>query len=129
MKHLAAVLLGLILNFSASAIYAQTNITNDYIIVSSSEVLDTKPYTDALDAANWENFRLQNMRRTLAFENGFTIELKSAVELLNLGYPVNLNNYPTSLPDDYVAPTLELLAGNVIGMKIHTKPSKSVHKN
>lgn len=120
-----AIMLCLVFSLSATFLEAQANITNDYIIISTADVALTTPYTDALDAANWEPFRLQNQHYQLAFENGFTIELKSAIELLNAGYPLNLNNYETGLPVGYITPTLTLLAGNVIGMAVNTIPSKS----
>jgi hypothetical protein len=125
MRHLAAALFVIIFSFSVKTIYSQTNITNDYVVISTAEVSDPIPYTNALDAANWENFRLQNDRRVLVFDNGFTIELKSAIELLNLGYPLNLNNYETSLPVGYISPTLKLLPGNIVGMEAHQTPAKT----
>lgn len=125
MKHLAAALLGIFFSFFVNIIQAQTNITNDYVVTSTAEVSNTTPYTDALDAANWEPFRLQNTRRVLAFENGFTIELKSAIELLNLGYPLNLNTYAESLPVGYVTPALKLFANNIIGFEAVNTPSKT----
>lgn len=125
MKHLAAILCFLVCGFCTQTLKAQSNITNDYVVISTADVPSSVPYTDAMDAANWEPFRLQNIRYQLTFDNGFTIELKSAVELLNLGYPLNLNNYQTSLPEGYVAPTLKLMTGNVIGMETHSSPSKT----
>lgn len=124
MKHYA-VILCLVGSFLATFLHAQTNITNDYVVISTADVAITTPYTDAIDAANWEAFRLQNQRYQMAFDNGFTIELKSAVELLNTGYPLNLNNYQISLPVGFVPPTLTLLTGNVIGMTVNSTPSKS----
>jgi len=125
MQHLAVILLCTIFSFSANLIHSQTNITNDYVVTSTAEVSDSAPYTNALDAANWEPFRLQNDRRVLAFENGFSIELKSAIELLNLGYPLNLSTYAESLPAGYISPALKLLAGNVIGFEAVSTPSKT----
>lgn len=125
MKHLPATLLIGLLGFLVNSISAQSNITNDYVIISNAGITEITPYTNALDAANWEPYRLQNQRFQMSFENGFSIELKSAVELLNVGYPLNLANYPLEKPVGYVAPTLELLAGNKIGMKINTVQSKT----
>lgn len=125
MKHLSAALMIGILLFSVTPIIAQTNITNDYVITADAGITELSSYTSALDAANWEPYRLQNQRFALSFENGFTIELKSAIELLNLGYPLNLSNYPLTKPVGYIAPTLELLGNDRIGMKIHTEPGKT----
>lgn len=130
MKYSTLVVLFLVLGISSQFINAQstpTNITNDYVIISNGDVTNTIPYTDAMDAANWETYRLQNQRYQLAFDNGFTIELKSATELLNLGYPLNLNNYQATLPVGYVPPVLRLLSGNVIGMVI--QPSSNTKNN
>jgi hypothetical protein len=125
MKKLHTTVLSLLCLLFSHFIQAQTNITNDYVVISTAGVSDTAPYTAALDAANWEGFRLQNERYQLSFENGFTIELKSAVELLNLGYPLNIANYQPGLPVGYTPPTLTLLSGNVIGMAVHSTPSKT----
>jgi hypothetical protein len=125
MKKLTTIVLFLTCLSFSHFIQAQTNITNDYVIITTAGVSDAAPYTAALDAANWEGFRLQNERYQLSFENGFTIELKSAVELLNLGYPLNISNYQNGLPVGYVPPTLSLLSGNVIGTAVHTTPSKT----
>ena len=125
MKHLPAILMIGIMGFIIHPLTGQSNITNDYVIVSTAGITDITSYTNALDAANWEPYRLQNQRYQLSFENGFSIELKSAIELLNVGYPLNLSTYPLEKPAGYIAPTLELLGANRIGMKIHTTPSKS----
>ncbi len=130
MKYTAIVVLFLVLGISSQFINAQSasaNITNDYVVISNGDVTNTTPYTDAMDAANWETYRLQNQRYQLAFDNGFIIELKSATELLNLGYPLNLNNYQASLPSGYIPPVLRLLPGNVVGMVI--QPSSNTKNN
>lgn len=125
MKHLSAALMIGVFGILMNSVYSQSNITNDYVIISNAGLTEITNYTNALDAANWEPYRLQNQRFQLAFENGFTIELKSAIELLNLGYPLNLTSYPLEKPNGYIPPTLELLSGDRIGMKINTVPAKS----
>ena len=123
-RFTAIIMLCIVFSFSAKSLQAQSNLTNDCVIISTAGVASTTPYTEALDAANWETYRIQNQRVELVFDNGFSIQLKSAVELLNLGYPLNLNNYRTENPVGYVAPTLKLLPGNVIGMEINSNTSK-----
>lgn len=125
MKHLYATLMIGVLSLFVNCLHSQTNITNDYVVVSNGGITEISNYTNALDAANWEPYRLQNERFQLSFDNGFSIELKSAIELLNLGYPLNLSNYPLAKPPGYIAPTLELLGGDRIGMRVNTLPGKT----
>ena len=125
MKHLLPFALGFVFCIGINNTIFSQNLTSDYVVVSTADVADPSAYISALDAANWEPFRLQNQRYQLSFENGFTIELKSAVELLNAGYPLNIPTYRTENPVGYIPPTLELLSGNVIGVKIHSTPGKS----
>ena len=96
---------------------AQSNFTNDYVVISTADVSETTPYTDALNAADWEPYRLLNQRVQYSFDNGFTIELKSAIELVNLGYSLNLADYREQNDPGYVLPVLKLLANNYIGME------------
>lgn len=111
---------------SAFLSYGQSNITNDYTITTTAGLSDTTAYTNALDAADWEPYRLQDTRLKFSFDNGFTIELKSAVELLNLGYPINIVEYKTIYPIGYSLPFLKLLPGNIIGMQSNcNQPNKN----
>jgi hypothetical protein len=98
MKHLSAALAFLVCLCFVQSTQAQTNFTNDYVVITTNDVPNVQSYTDALDAANWEDFRLQNQRCQLAFDNGFTIELKSAVELFNAGQPLIVTNYRVDNP-------------------------------
>src|ERR1700741_5374490 len=108
MKLFKLPLFGLMIMASLNCLKAQSNLTNDYIVISTSNVESSTPYTAALDAANWEDYRLQNQRLQLAFDNGFTLELKSAMEMVNLGYPLNISSYRMDNPAGYVAPVLHL---------------------
>jgi hypothetical protein len=103
---------------------AQTNITDDYVVTATGDVVDQTAYLAAMDAANWEPFRLQNERFQMSFENGYTVELKSAIEMLNLGYPLNLASYQTNYPAGMAHPTLELFPNHIIGIKVQNAPSK-----
>jgi len=105
--------------FCCAFLYARTNFTNDYIVLNTSGVTTPETYIAALDDANWEQFRLLDQKRQFKFENGFTFELKSAREILTLGYPVDLNKYSNHIPVNYQPPVLKLLAGNKIGMETH----------
>jgi hypothetical protein len=118
MKKTKLLFLAVLFFFTVNFLKAQSNLTNDYIVISTSNVETPETYTVALDAADWETFRLQNQRRELTFDNGFSLELKSAVEMLNLGYPLNIANYPLDLPPGYTPPVLHLLAGNLVGVEI-----------
>jgi hypothetical protein len=96
---------------------AQTNLTNDYVIVSNGTVSDLTNYTVALDAADWENYRLQNERNSFSFENGLTFQVKSTMEMIAQGTILVLSNYPAALPAAYQPPILRLLSGNLISME------------
>lgn len=121
----AALLAGFtLILLSVKTLSAQTNINNDYVVTSIGDVPDQAPYIAALDAANWESFRLQDQRFQMSFENGFTIELKSAVEMLNLGYPLNITTYQTNYPTGMAHPILELFPNNIIGIKVQNAASK-----
>src|SRR5688572_14672068 len=103
---------------SVKTISAQINITNDYVILTNDRLPDQASYEVALDAANWELYRLQDKRFKLSFDNGLTIELKSAAELIIAGHSLILSSYPIEKPQGYIPPTLKLLPGNMIGMEI-----------
>lgn len=117
-------LVGLLCLFLTGTLKAQSNFTNDYVIVSTAGQTNLADYTQALDNANWETYRLQNSRVTLSFQNGFTIELKSATELQAEGFQVNPSVYRESQPSGYLAPVLHLLPGNKIGVVVTNGPSK-----
>jgi len=123
MKYFLMVLAGYAFFTSA---FTQTNFTHDYVITSSGG--DLSSYSQAMDAANWEPYRLKNQRVVFSFDSGVTVELKSAVELLNLGYSINLNSYQESFPAGYKIPTLTLLSGNKVGMVVETPPVKTNKK-
>jgi hypothetical protein len=52
------------------------------------------------------------------------IELKSAVEMVNLGYSLNIPTYRIENPIGFIPPILKLLSGNKIGMQVQTAPNK-----
>ncbi len=124
MKYLTAFACCLIICICSGYSQSASNYTNDYVIVSTSNVEDVTPYTLALDEANWEPYRLQNQRYQLSFDNGLIIELKSAVEMVNLGYSLNIPTYRIENPIGFIPPILKLLAGNKIGMQVQTVPNK-----
>jgi hypothetical protein len=123
----AILLVGSILFILINSVpaFSQTNISNDYVVTSVGGVTDQTPYIAAMDVANWEAFRLQDQRFQMSFENGYAVELKSVTEMLNLGYPLNINNYQVNYPANKAHPTLELLVNNIIGIKVQNGPSKS----
>ena len=125
MKHLFYLVVCVI--FITSTTYAQANITNDYVVTSTAGLTEASAYTDALDFANWEPYRLLNQRVQYSFDNGFTIELKSAVELVNLGYPLNLSDYNEQNDPEYIFPVLKLLANNYIGMESSVSSTFNKH--
>lgn len=125
MKHVFCLAVFVI--FIIKTAHTQTNITNDYIITSTAGLTETTAYTNALDFANWEPYRLLNQRVQYSFDNGFTIELKSAIELVNLGYSLNLANYREQNDPGYVYPILKLLADNYIGMEAVVNQASNKH--
>ncbi|MGZ3901051.1 MAG: hypothetical protein ACXVDC_12060 [Bacteroidia bacterium] len=69
-------------------------------------------YKKSIEAADFEQFRLQTQTVILTFKNGFTLELISAKDLVvkNISQTIDINkysNYP-AMPN-YKYPTFEIL--------------------
>jgi len=127
MRNAALMVVFALVIVSSKTLSAQTNITNDYIILDQVGVNNLSDYTTALDAANWETYRLRDVGYQLIFDTGFKIELKSASQLVAEGVILNISSYQTSLPSGYVPPVLKLLPGNVIGMQIQPTTNTKNH--
>ena len=72
---------------------AQTS-SDTYEIYAEGEVADT--YSQALNEASLEQFRLRNSRRAFQFEDGTAFELLSAIELVHLGALIDPAHYSTA---------------------------------
>lgn len=117
MKNKPALILSFfIICFSTLTSLSQSNSTikNSFIIHASSlSKSDEAFYTKSIEAADFEQFRLQSQPVILKFKNGFTLELLSAKDLIvkNLAPNIDINkysNYP-SLPN-YKYPLFEILS-------------------
>lgn len=117
MKNRSILLLSFfIICFSSIGSFGQSPATlkNSFIIHASSlNKSDEAFYTKSIEAADFEQFRLQNQPVILKFKNGFTLELLSAKDLLikNLAPNLDINkysNYP-AMPN-YKYPLFEILS-------------------
>ena len=76
--------------FSAQNISVSNEIEKKYNIISGTDLVD-EFFITSFESANWDTYRYEDKRRVLIFENGITIELLSAKELINLGIPFDQN--------------------------------------
>ena len=91
----------------------KTTIKNSFIIHGTDlKKTDTDFFTKSIEAADFEQFRLQTETVILKFKNGFTLELISAKEIVvrNIKTDLDINfytNYPAS--PNYKYPLFEIL--------------------
>ena len=62
-----------------------------YRIINKNKTHNISEYKDAIEKADFNRMRFKNKRRKLVFENGPTIELFSAQELIDKGYNIDIN--------------------------------------
>ena len=111
MKKISLLFLFIVL-LNKNSVQAQT-IKNSFKIQGKS--LDQKDldfYTQSIEAADFEQFRLQTETVILTFKNGFTLELFSAKDLVvkNISQTIDIkkySNYP-AMPN-YKYPLFEIL--------------------
>ncbi len=65
-------------------------------------------YTQAIENANFEDLRLNEKTQVFEFENGFSLELASATELIKKGIVIDLNNYKQELDKDFQTPLFRI---------------------
>jgi hypothetical protein len=60
-----------------------------YEITSNGSMVDVTSYEEAMNSANFDNYRYQSKRRTISFVSGVEIELLSAKEIQEKGISVD----------------------------------------
>ena len=95
--------------FISNTLLCQTNpnsfecrLNSDYQGFSKNEIIAN------VSKLNLENYRLQNERTKLVFDNGFEVTLFSANELVNLNLISSAASYQISFPKSYTLPTLSM---------------------
>ena len=90
-----------------------TTIKNSFIIHGNDlKKDDVSFFTKSIEAADFEQFRLQTETVILKFKNGFTLELISAKELIvrNIKQNLEINKYTNySATPNYKYPLFEIL--------------------
>lgn len=115
-KNTLLLLLFFITSFNVGTILAQnkTTIKNSFII-HGTELKPTEVdfYTKSIEAADFEQFRLQTETVVLKFKNGFNLELISAKDLVvrNIKSDLDINTYTNYAANaNYKYPLFEIIA-------------------
>ena len=96
----------LMLSLSASA---QTPVRRfETHVQSSCHGLTQSQIDTIISRVSFENFRMQNQRDTLVFDNGFTVVLPSATELQQAGLITTAASYQIVRPPLYKAPIFHI---------------------
>lgn len=117
------ILAGLFLCLQAFAFAQNKTIPNSFIILNNSNAGQAGFYTQSIEAASMEQYRLRDKRTRLTFENGFEIELYSAKELFVNGNPININNYPLDHGQGQL-PVFAVLPSGHLTAKVFTQQKK-----
>jgi len=105
----------------SSTLSFSTPADHGYTVSQGTEKITESEQT-AIDAVNWDRYRMQTIRRTIKFENGFEIELWSAKEMKAANLPfqedkiITDNSAPKSNPIFRITPT-----GHIIESHTYTK--------
>ena len=98
----------LALNFCFTA-FAQTPVRKfETHVQSGCHGLTQSQIDTIISRVSFENFRMQNQRDTLVFDNGFTVVLPSATELQQAGLISSAASYQTVRPPFYKAPIFHI---------------------
>jgi hypothetical protein len=96
---------------------------NSFVILGNITAEQKAFYTKSIEAADMEQFRLQQQTVVLKFKNGFIIELLSAKELVVKGITPNLdiNQYPKNYTNaSYRPPVFEVLSSGQLTAEVQT---------
>jgi hypothetical protein len=81
-------------------------------------------YTQAIENANFEQYRLVEQDLKITFENGFVLELFSAKKCLLLNKITSIGSYSTSSNFDQTKPVFVVNSDGLVLIKYTTKESK-----
>jgi len=89
--------------------FAQTPVRRfETHVKSSCHGLTQSQIDTIISRVSFENFRMQNQRDTLVFDNGFTVVLPSATELQQAGLITTAASYQIVRPPLYKAPIFHI---------------------
>jgi hypothetical protein len=94
-----------------------------YVITDNGSVSNIQPYIDALNNSDMRYHRLKNVRNTIVFDTGVTVQLFSATEMIAEGKALNPADYPESFDASRDVPAFSLGPNNII-MEMHHVTSK-----
>lgn len=104
----------MIFNIKESSAQSKSTIKNSFVIHGDDLGSDQLNfYTKSIEAADFEQFRLQTETVVLKFKNGFTLELFSAKDLVvkNIKPDLDINTYTNYAANaNYKYPLFEIIA-------------------
>lgn len=98
-------------------------LANSFVILNNAHADQAQFYTQAVEAADMEQYRLRDKRVRLTFENGFEIELYSAKELFVNGVQLNIGSYAIDHGPGQL-PVFNILPGGHLTAKVFTQEKK-----
>ena len=107
-----------ILGLSLTNSFAQQNqtIPGSFSVIGESNPTQQTFYTQSIEKADMEKFRLKNEDVALHFQNGFECVLFSAKSLIVKGFNINPNLYPDQFQPTYTLPVFTILpSGQITG--------------
>ena len=123
-KHLLILLVSLISSFA----FCQTPAHSfESHITPSVQGFTQSQIDNFISKANFENYRQQDQRVTLTFDNGFEIVLLSGTEMVQRGLIISASSYPlasashSKLPVFHLASTGSITAAYNALIEKHTK--------
>ncbi len=105
------------------ALSQNKTLPNSYVFHGNVPETKRSFYSESIEKADLEQFRLRTHTTILKFKNGFTIELISAKELITKGIvpALNINNYQDNKVDpNYKLPVFEILYSGWLTAEIQT---------
>ncbi|MBA3665517.1 MAG: hypothetical protein H0W61_15095 [Bacteroidetes bacterium] len=129
-KYAFLSLLFFVILSSGPSVYAQTTFKNSFVIHGASLSQSQKDfYVKSIEAADFEQFRLQTETVVLKFKNGFNLELMPAKDLVikNIAPVIDINKYSNhaSTPG-YKYPTFEILSSGWVTAEV--QPNSKTNK-
>lgn len=88
--------------------YGQTPLNSFECIIKSAQPLTPAQISDFITKGNYENYRLQNHRTKLTFDNGFEIIMHSAAEAQAAGLISNATSYQAEFLPKYKMPVFHM---------------------
>jgi len=108
----------------STSVFCQTLAKSfDYQFHGSSQAFTKNQIDSFICKSNFENFRLQDQRVTLTFDNGFDLILLSANELQQSGVISNASTYQTAFPPNYHLPKFHINQSGQVAAEYQANPN------